>query len=253
MSAGTDVCVSKACNDRTADNAQFAGAEYCTAACACGLGGGDCDPEDVTGCLPGLVCANNYGPAFGMPPGHEVCVPKTCTERTAEDAQYGKNEFCTAACPCGLGGGDCDPEDVTGCLPGLVCANNYGPAFGLPPGHEVCVPHTCTERTADDAQFGKGEFCTAACPCGLGGGDCDPEDVTGCMPGLECRNNVGKAFGLDPTYEVCVPIGCQTGTMYTANYCTSACPCGVGGGNCASDAACMPGLKCGTNNRCYKP
>ncbi len=240
-----DICVKAECESLTPGND-----DYCSAGCPCGYGGGDCDYEGTDGqCQEGLTCVANVGPAFGKKPTTDVCVSAACPKRTAADYVFGGNSYCTPQCPCGVGGGDCDPTPAGGCMGNLVCNNNVGAAFGLPPGHDVCVPSGCQAGARGaDGEFGAVEYCTAACPCGLGGGDCDPEDGTVCLPGLECRNNIGKAFGLDPTYEVCVPIGCQTGTMYTANYCTTACPCGEGGGNCTSDAACLPGLKCGTNN-----
>jgi hypothetical protein len=45
--------------------------------------------------------------------------------------------FCSAACPCGHGGGDCDDDGQ--CMPGLVCGTDNGPEFGGSATTDVCV------------------------------------------------------------------------------------------------------------------
>jgi hypothetical protein len=49
----------------------------------------------------------------------------------------GNDSFCTEACPCDIGQGDCDNSNQ--CRGGLVCAANVGADFGLDPGADVCV------------------------------------------------------------------------------------------------------------------
>jgi hypothetical protein len=241
-----DICVATECASLTPGNGT-----YCSAACPCGLGGGDCDSDgtDVQ-CQEGLVCDTNVGPAFKMGPDTDVCVPTACASVTMGTATY-----CTPGCPCGHGGGDCDA--TADCMPGLVCGMDFGPAFKLSAASDVCVPSACAA-----VGLNTGTFCTPECPCGHGGGDCDAD--ADCLPGLVCGTDLGPAFAMGATYDVCVPSACESRTLYSSTFCTAGCRCGHGGGNCDSDAECMPGLKCGTNNGatfgrpatadiCYRP
>jgi lipoprotein signal peptidase len=68
------------------------------------------------------------------------------------------------------------------------------------------------------------------------------------MPGLTCVNNVGAAFAMTSGTDVCLKSGCGTVALGSANFCSAACPCGHGGADCDSNAECLPGLVCGTNN-----
>jgi hypothetical protein len=240
-----DICVATECASLTPGSGT-----YCSAACPCGPGGGDCDAEGTdTQCQEGLVCDTNVGPAFKMGPDTDVCVPTACASVTMGTASY-----CTPGCPCGHGGGDCDA--TADCMPGLECGTDLGPAFKMSVTSDVCVPSACAA-----VALNTGTFCTPECPCGHGGGDCDADED--CLPGLVCGTDLGPAFAMGATYDVCVPSACSTG-LYSSTFCSSACPCGHGGGNCDSDAECMPGLKCGTNNGatfgrpstadiCYRP
>jgi hypothetical protein len=67
------------------------------------------------------------------------------------------------------------------------------------------------------------------------------------MPGLVCRSNIGPAFNMTATTDVCVPKAC-TAALYSDTFCSAACPCGKGGGDCDSDQDCLPELVCGTDN-----
>ncbi|MCK5797413.1 MAG: CHAP domain-containing protein [Deltaproteobacteria bacterium] len=58
--------------------------------------------------------------------------------------------YCSAACPCNVGEGDCD--DDAQCKPGLICAANVGANYGVPNSIDVCqtpsqVPPTNTAPT----------------------------------------------------------------------------------------------------------
>ncbi|HKY38184.1 MAG TPA: hypothetical protein VJN18_19710 [Polyangiaceae bacterium] len=81
--------------------------------------------------MPGLVCANNIGAAFGMQGVTDVCVPSGC------GTGLFSTSFCSPTCPCGHGGGDCDTS--ADCMPGLVCGTNNGPQFGQPASWDMCV------------------------------------------------------------------------------------------------------------------
>lgn len=124
----------------------------------------------------------------------------------------------------------------------MKCGTDFGRAFKMTPTTDVCVPAACASRV-----LGSAAFCSETCPCGHGGGDCDSD--ADCMPGLKCgENNLGRAFGMTATTDVCLPEACATRTIYSATFCSTACPCGVGGGHCDDDSECMPGLKCGNRN-----
>merc|ERR1712012_765889 len=43
--------------------------------------------------------------------------------------------------------------------------------------------------------------CTTSMPCDIGGGDCDYD--SDCMAGLTCGHDVGMAFGVSTSFDVC--------------------------------------------------
>jgi Trypsin len=183
MTPATDVCAPSVCaGDTIGSNT------YCAGGCPCGYGGGDCD--STSQCLDGFVCANDYGPMFKMSPATDVCVPAACDNRAV-----GSSSFCTPGCPCGHGGGDCDT--AADCMPGLVCATDFGSAFNMSEGTDVCVPAACASGT-----LYSNTFCSDECPCGQGGGDCD--DDGDCLPGLTCVDDIGEQFGAGATTDICM-------------------------------------------------
>ncbi len=206
---------------------------FCDATCPCIYSGGDCDSDAE--CSTGNVCDENNGAGFGMKPATDACAPSSCAS-----VALGADAFCSPTCPCGQGGGDCDGTDAQ-CQEGFTCDSNVGPAFKMKPETDVCVPTACASAT-----MGSSTYCSATCPCGHGGGDCDSN--ADCMPGLVCGTDLGPAFDMTSTTDVCVPSACSTGTLLSADFCTAACPCGHGGGDCDDDSQCMPGLVCGTDN-----
>lgn len=156
----------------------------------------------------------------------------TCT------AAPGSGSFATLECQGSYGAGDCDED--TDCGGDLRCASNYGPMFNMTRSTDVCVHPECTGRAT-----GSGAFCDTDCRCGHGGGDCDSN--SDCLASQVCDSNVGPAFKMTPSTDVCVNLGCETRTMGSSTYCSSGCPCGFGGGDCDSTADCQPGLVCGSN------
>ena len=109
---------------------------------------------------------------------------------------------------------------------------------------DVCVPSNCASKS-----LGTSTYCSKACPCGHGGGDCDSDAQ--CMPGLVCDTDVGEGFAMSAATDVCVPKDCAVKEGYTAlgeaGYCSVNCPCGPWGGLCVRDNECMPGLECISN------
>ncbi len=105
-------------------------ATFRSAGCACGYGGGDCDSN--TDCMPGLTCVVDVGPSYDMSTASDVCLPAACAGQVPKTASG-----CTAACPCGHGGGDCDSN--ADCMLGLTCVRNNGASFGMPADYDVCV------------------------------------------------------------------------------------------------------------------
>jgi V8-like Glu-specific endopeptidase len=207
-------------------------ASFCNSTCPCPYGYGDCDSSSQ--CSTSNVCDSNVGAAFGLTPDSDVCVSSACSTGV-----IGSGTYCSAGCPCGYGGGDCD--SASDCQNGLTCDSNVGAGFGMTPSTDVCVPPACAVLT-----LGSGNYCSAGCPCGHGGGDCDSNAQ--CMPGLVCGTDIGPAFNMTSTTDVCVPAACAAVELYSATFCSPGCPCGRGGGDCDSDQDCMPGLVCGTDN-----
>jgi hypothetical protein len=160
--------------------------------------------------------------------------------------------FCSAACPCDVGEGDCDGNDQ--CLPGLRCAD-VGTDEGLPSSYAVCErinPASCGTFPADvGANFCRWDD-SEICACSHGQGDCDQDHD--CGGSLECQLNTGSAVGLPAHYAVCVypaAPGCAryvptTGTGNDA-FCTEACPCDIGQGDCDNSNQCRGGLVCASN------
>jgi len=321
MPEGHDVCVATHCTDGLVDadeTGKDCGGEcgacitcggtngdssFCMAACKCSVGQGDCDGDFQ--CAAGLKCGTDNGPQFGMVEGTDVCVPLHCTNGVQDATETGKDcggpdcgvclscagrvagstDFCTAACPCASGQGDCD--DNAQCLPGLACGTDNGPRFGLPDGFDVCVAASCTDGVMNGAETGVDcggacgdcssctapngtpDTCSSTCRCGAGGGDCDSDAQ--CATGLKCGTDNGLRFGMPDGYDVCVPASCTDGVKDgtetgidcggacgaciactapngTPETCSTLCPCTSSGGDCDSDAQCAAGLKCGTDN-----
>lgn len=199
--------------------------EHCTPECPCGSGLGDCNTD--ADCLPGLFCAQGVGSAFGYGSGVDVC------RADCHDGFPGDWQHCTAECPCGDGLGDCNTD--ADCLPGLFCAQNVGSTFGFAADIDVC------SSDCHDGLPGDWSHCSAACPCPEGLGDCDSDSE--CNAGLFCVDNAGLSPDLPSNIDVCSS-DCHNGYNGDWNYCTTACPCDVGGGDCSSDAECLPGLVC---------
>jgi hypothetical protein len=153
----------------------------------------------------------------------------------------GSSTFCSAECPCIYGNGDCEDGQ---CSTGNVCATDVGPGFGMSLTTDVCTTSFCAGDT-----LGSSTFCapssdnTQTCPCGYGGGDCDSSSE--CLAGFTCATDYGPMFNMTPTTDVCVPTACANRSIGSSTFCSAACPCGYGGGDCDSDSECMPGLVCG--------
>jgi hypothetical protein len=163
--------------------------------------------------------------------------------------------FCSEACPCDVGEGDCDSNAK--CQPGLYCrladAGN-----GLPANYSVCdrvpLPAPFCEGTFDRSEPSE-SFCRwsdlANCSCAHGEGDC--EDDHDCGGSLECQDNSGFAVGLPSNYDICVyPVapGCEPYRPEVDDpaFCTTTCPCDLGQGDCDTDAECRAGLVCDLNS-----
>lgn len=123
LPADADVCA--ACPPPSLNG----GSSFCSAACPCSEGKGDCDSDDE--CATGLTCFSDVGVDFGLDPDTDACA--ACPP----PSKLGSSSYCSADCPCDVGGGDCDNNSE--CLPGLVCADNAGPDFGLGASIDVCV------------------------------------------------------------------------------------------------------------------
>lgn len=130
------------------------------------------------------------GQAASLPDEVSVTV-EVCA--SACDASRDLWVTCSAACPCGEGVGDCDGDHE--CDSGLRCLHDAGAAYGYDAEVDVCV------SSCPSSGVGAWNFCTAACPCTAGQGDCDTDEH--CADGLHCTNDVGVRYGLDPEVDVC--------------------------------------------------
>lgn len=169
---------------------------YCSEACPCQAGQGDCDSD--SDCGPGLFCAENVGTDYGYPSGWEICLPITTPSNTNSGS-------CAAVGGCGPWQGDCNSHDD--CLGDLVCRNSVGNAIGATQGVDVCdYPKMPTCPNYDDNDGSRNTTsgrCTPECPCSVGEGDCDTD--ADCRGMLVCEQGVGLEFGYSSSgVDVCV-------------------------------------------------
>jgi hypothetical protein len=75
------------------------------------------------------------GANYGLPANYDVC--EADSGCPTFDSQTPDPSFCTVACPCDEGEGDCDRDNE--CANGTVCVNNKGAQYGLPPTYSVCL------------------------------------------------------------------------------------------------------------------
>ena len=164
------------------------------------------------------------------------------------DPNHPDTGFCSSACPCDVGEGDCDSN--TQCQPGLYC-RAAGADYGLPANYSVCDridPPSCgtfstANPNANFCSWSEGEICA----CTHGEGDCDGDHD--CGGSLECQEDSGYAVGLPSTWEICVypaAPGCPSyhPEVDDTGFCTEACPCDLGQGDCDNDNQCRGGLIC---------
>lgn len=170
---------------------------YCGPDCICDEGEGDCD--DDSDCAPGLLCHNNMGHYFGFGADVDVCLPE-CSRIGAGDTG-----FCSAECPCDAGLGDCDGDGSDECAAGLTCVHNIGSMFGFDPDVDVCLD------ACDPILNGTADYCSPACPCDEGQGDCDSD--TDCASGYMCGIGAGPDYGLGSDVDVCVPVPSTPGSI----------------------------------------
>ncbi|WP_428264537.1 PA14 domain-containing protein [Haliangium sp.] len=201
----------------------------CSPECPCPPGEGDCDSD--ADCVSDTFCLHDAGLAFGFDDAEiDVCSDICPT------LGVGARNYCSEQCPCAAGEGDCD-GDVQ-CLPGLACASDIGAAYGFEAGVDVCVDE-CEARSP-----GSFHYCSAACPCAAGEGDCDGGDE--CRSGLTCVRDVGAEHGYEEEVDVCLDT-CHPSAVGGWHYCSPGCPCSADEGDCDSDDDCIVGLVCTKN------
>lgn len=194
LPANYDVCVPLSCTDGQLNGdetdvdcggafcapcAQSGDTDFCASvAGGCGVGEGDCDGDAE--CQAGLVCKLNNGPSFNLPSNFDVCVPASCNDGIQNNGETGIDcggtcgdclhvgyngggNFCDSGTLCGVGEGDCDSSAQ--CEPGLICARDNGPKFGMPEKWDVCVPAHCTDDaiSGDETDIDCGGSC-GQCP-----------------------------------------------------------------------------------------
>lgn len=214
---------------------------------ACGVGEGCCFAN--ADCSAGLACASGHGQFLGLGSHANTCVPDhchnlkldagevradcggpdcapcSCTSSVAPDT----SQYCTDACSCGIGEGQCEYNE---CLPGLACGVDNARQFGTTnTAFEACAPLHCFDRVQDGDETVKdcggscgsncscepsnGVFfhCRVFCPCALGHGPCWFNDE--CGPGLVCGPGKGLAYGLGGG-TACTPPHCTNTVLEPA-------------------------------------
>ncbi len=269
-------------NNDCHQNTLLGSAPFCSAGCTCAVGEGDCDADNE--CQAGLVCNMDVGPNYGMAGWVDVCEvdhvalapppPVNC-----HVGQSGNFAYCSVDCKCSPGEGDCDNNNE--CVSGSHCENNIGPQFGWHPTLDVCMPNGPGQiggappapppapappppANCHADALGGYNYCSVNCPCASGQGDCDGNNE--CQPGNTCENNIGAQFGWGASVDVCMPAAapspppappraapanppanCHAGALGSISYCSAACPCAAGQGDCDGNYECQAGLVCGNN------
>lgn len=254
--AGWDVCVPSHCTNKTMDGDETGadcggscgtcsscvgvpGASTFCNGCQCGSGQGDCDSNAE--CASGLTCATDNGPLFGLPTGYDVCVPPHCLNGVLDAASgetgvddggpcgthastctgtAGTATYCVG-CLCASGEGDCDSDAE--CASGLVCGANIGSKFGLPAGHDICVPAHCTNKVLDAASGETG--IDVGGPCGAAPPACGDGVVNGsevCDDGI--NDGVVCSPGCTGAVEVAqILFNCDSGSGVAASLAGTGC------------------------------
>lgn len=204
--------------------------DFCSTTCLCANGEGDCDSDAE--CENGY-CAADIGAQFGCAAEVDICQPFP----GCHTSRPGSPTFCSQSCPCDAGEGDCDSD--LECATGTYCRADVGANYGWDASVDVCeaLPGCHTSSP------GSPTFCSSSCRCEAGEGDCDSD--LECAMGTYCRADVGANYGWSADIDVCEAwIGCHSSGIGTPTYCSQACPCVAGEGDCDSDAECMPGTFC---------
>lgn len=173
---------------------------FCSTACPCGPGEGDCDSNAE--CQSGLTCQNALGDRSGLPSNYDVCLE---TSRVVSST----SGYCESIGGCQIYEGDCNSH--AGCKGDLVCRPNVGAAIGLASYVDVCdLPRqhgwkgTNLDKNLNKVQE-TANYCTVDSPCALGDGDCDENNDATCRGYLRCKANVGLDYGFaSNTVDVCV-------------------------------------------------
>lgn len=155
----------------------------CSEDCPCDAGESDCNTD--ADCAGALVCGVNNGDQFGFETNFDVCVAAHCrngvldADETSVDcggADCGPNcgadcggrpapgadNYCTNTCWCLPQEGDCDSDAQ--CVPGSICVDNVGPAFGFTKNTDVCLADHCVNDVQDGDETGVD--CGPSClPC----------------------------------------------------------------------------------------
>ena len=138
-------------------------------------------------CDAGLYCVYDNGSLYGFDTRTD-----TCGANCHADVPGG-SDYCDGSCLCGRNQGDCDTD--ADCEAGLSCIDNVGWFYGWLSGVDVC------QRDCHLGRPGGRHFCTEACPCSAGIGDCDRDSH--CNAGLNCIDDVGANYGYGANVDVC--------------------------------------------------
>jgi len=131
-------------------------------------------------CAQGLACVTVFGAGYAQIVG-QYCM-ETCQDLGADPACDG-NEVCT--------------QSKTA---GRVCFDANNPQQGYTSPQPASPPSSPNGSCHPGSPHGW-SYCTKACPCSEGEGDCDSDAE--CTSGLVCRHNVGASIGKHPSLDLC--------------------------------------------------
>ncbi|MCK5797389.1 MAG: CHAP domain-containing protein [Deltaproteobacteria bacterium] len=154
----------------------------------------------------GWVHAKANHHASGSTSGSTSTPPPSAPSTSSSSCHHGSIygwTYCSAACPCDVGQGDCDKDSE--CKTGLVCAQDKGANYGAVSTVDVCQKPTTTSSTQLIKYYARDWPCESSSHAGYQYWTCQKGSI------YRCEKNVGVKY-------IC-PKGCNANSVSTNDTC----------------------------------
>lgn len=157
--------------------------------CVCSLDDENPDPDPD----PDPECDEQYGDVAGV----QFCesTDSSCTFRALLNGTMSCDDVCIAS------GGSCIAQWGNGAACEKRRVESCGDVGSIDDICECTLETTIVDDCHDGMTIGDFSYCSPACQCGSGEGDCNSNDD--CRSGFRCVRNVGAEYGWDPDVDVC--------------------------------------------------